>query len=176
MAALPVSGYDICPLADQPAVFTEPELATLFANLKPGQSQEVSRYFLRVAAPWPYLDISVPDGGGGRPKADEPRAVFLLHPDSTVLVGPVLIVAPALILHSLTPVTDGGLPRDTWTIAEGPYAPTVYGATRSLTGDDSPLFFRAYPQNRQQRIFSDQDREALVGVLSDYFFNVDLRR
>ena len=177
MASLPSVAYEICPLADLPPVFAEPELARLYADLAPGQSQQVSRYFLRLAAPWPYLDIkgSGSSGDGGRPKAEEPRAVFLLHPDSPVLVGPLIIVAPALILHSLTPVADGGLPRDTWTIAEGPYAPTIYGAARPSGGGDSPILFAAYPQSGQHRTFMTQDREALVGALDDYFFDFDLR-
>jgi len=182
MASLLSVAYEICPLADLPPVFAEPELAVLYADLAPGQSQEVSSYFLRLAAPWPSLDIGGPgssgpgsSGDGRRPKAEEPRAVFLLHPDSPVLVGPLIIVAPALLLHSLTPVADGGLPRDTWTIAEGPYAPTVYGAARSSGDGNSPILFAAYPQSGQHRTFTTQDREALVGALADYFIDVDLR-
>lgn len=175
---MPPPSYDICTLSDLPPVFAEPELADLFAGLAPGQSLEVTDAFLRGTSPWTYLDSDTPGatGGGGRPKRNEPRAVFVLHSDNPVLLGPLVFVSPALILHSLTPVTDGGLPRDTWTIAEGPYAPTVYGRARPATGNHPPILFVAYPQGGQRQIVSDHDRAMLANIFSEYFFDFDLRR
>ncbi len=175
---LPPPAYEICSLSALPPVFGEPELALLFAGLAPGQSLEVTEAFLRGSLPWVYLDSDRPGaaGGGGRPKRNEPRAVFVLHSDSPVLLGPVIFVSPALILHSLTPVSDGGLPRDTWTIAEGPYAPTVYGRARPTTENGPPILFVAYPQGGQRQIVSGDDRATLANIFSEYFFDFDLRR
>ena len=161
MATLPVSTYEICPLADLPPVFAEPELAALFATLKPGQSQEVSRYFLRVAAPWPYLDIRGPGRSGGADMPNEPRAVFLLRPIHPAAAGPLLLVAAAQLQHQLKAATDGGLPRDSWTIAKGPFAPTVYG--RLQTGQDLRSFV-AHPTKdpADQGVFGPEKRANLT--------------
>ena len=126
-AQLPPPAYEICPLSKLPPVFSEPELSKLFAGLAPGQSLQVSGMFLRVAAPWPYLDIRGPGAASGGNMPNPPRAVFLLRADHPAVEGPLLLVAPAGLQHQLRTTPDGGLPRDSWRITDGPFAPTLYG-------------------------------------------------
>ena len=66
--------------------------------------------------------------GGNMP--NPPRAVFLLHSRHRAIEGPVLLVAPAGLQHQLQAAPKGGLPRDSWHIDTGPFAPTVYGRLR----------------------------------------------
>ena len=175
-AACPVSvtaqqslpAYEICPLPQLPAVFAEPELAALFAGLDPGQSLDVTPAFLRVATPWPYLDIRGPgaNSSGGMP--NEPRAVFLLRANHPAVSGPLLIVAPAQLQHQLRAAADGGLPRDSWHIAQGPFAPTFYGRVqRSQALVDFVAFPRADPA-ASGPVSADQ-RATYLNQIVDFF-------
>lgn len=139
---LPPLAYEICRLPQLPPVFSEPELLRLFAGLSPGQSLQVSGLFLRVAAPWPYLDIRGPGAGSGGNMPNPPRAVFLLRADHPAIDGPLLLVAPAGLQHQLRRAADGGLPRDSWRITDGPFAPTLYGR---LHRAGSEINFSAQP-------------------------------
>ena len=167
MATLPVSAYEVCPLDDLPPVFSDPELAALFVNLQPGQSQDVSQNFLRVAAPWPYLDIRGPGNSGGGDMPNEPRAVFLLRSTHPAAPGPLLLVAPAQLRHRLKAATDGGLPHDSWTIAKGPFAPTIYG--RWQTGRKLRAFV-AHPTKDPAvlGVFGPKKRASLTVQIFDF--------
>ena len=160
--------YESCALSQVPALFAEPELAALYAGLAPGQSLEVTQAFLRVAAPWPYLDIRGPgaNSGGGMP--NEPRAVFLLRADHPAVSGPLLIVAPAQLQHQLRATTDGGLPRDSWHIAQGPFAPTFYGRVQR---NQALVNFVAFPRADPAAsgpVSADQ-RAAYLNQIVDFF-------
>ena len=167
-AQYPPPAYEICPLPGLPAVFAEPELAVLFADLAPGQSLEVTQAFLRVAAPWPYLDIRGPGASGGGGMPNEPRAVFLLRASHPAVSGPLLLVAPARLQHQLRAAVGGGLPRDSWRVVDGPFAPTLYGRLKSGRG---PVDIVAFPTTDPAASgpVSAEQRAARIVQIVDFF-------
>lgn len=171
---LSLASYKICVLADLPVVFDEPELAALFAGLAPGQSREVTGNFLRVAAPWPYLDIGGSKGAGGsdggNPQPNRPHAVFVLRSHHPSVQGPLLLVAPAQLQHHLVAAGADALPRDSWQIRAGPYAPTLYGRLRR---DGALVNIIAFPSSdpaASAPVGRDQ-RSALIDQIVAFFMS-----
>lgn len=141
------------------------ELRALYDNLAPGVSTEITEMFLRSADPLPYVDIFGPGATRSSDQPNPPRAVYLMRPISKNMIGPLLLVAPAQISHSLSPSSSGGLADDVWRVAEGPYAPTIYGTALDGSG------FVAFPQELESTPFPENARAELVAMLGEKLMN-----